>query len=374
MKKYVAIAIALLMICSVTVISVHASLNTYNSDVSLSISLNQKINPVSSSAQQVIMTVNTSKAVDLFSIGYTVVVPNGWKIDAIESGSSSILFKESEGHFSLKTGIVSWYSVSNCNSDAIAKITFTIPANTKAGSYSVGLQNVELATSDQNSDAPWMKQTSILATVVIGNSVPVTDCPKDSGCPISDYSDTLVDFWWHDGIHYCLENGLMNGVGKNASGKNCFDPNGITSRAMIVTILWRMEGKPSVNYNMTFKDVPAGTWYTEAIRWAASVGVVTGYDANKFGPDDNITREQLAAILYRYALNIKNKGTNVSLTQPLNFSDKNRISEYAVKSVHWCYAAGIVQGKGNNIFDPSGDATRAEAATMIYRFCNLIND
>ena len=189
------------------------------------------------------------------------------------------------------------------------------------------------------------------------------ECPKDSTCPLDRFDDTANDGWWHDGIHYCVENGLMTGVRSNQ-----FSPRGTTTRAMIVTILWRMEGEPVVDHAMSFTDVLPDMWYTEAIRWAQSTGIVKGYDAKTFGTYDAVTREQLSLILYRYAQS-KGEGFTGSWMFLLDFDDIDQIHAWADEAVHWCSMNGIVKGKENNLFDPRGNATRAEVATMIQRFC-----
>ena len=208
-------------------------------------------------------------------------------------------------------------------------------------------------------------------TVVIGSgsvtpSAPdagevTKDCPRDASCPIAQFTDTANDAWWHDGIHYCVEHGLMNGV-----GDELFDPNGTTSRAMIVTMLWRMKGRPATRSTMSFKDVPADAWYAEAVRWAQSTGIVKGYDADSFGPGDPITREQLAAILYRYAEYL---GVSVSQRADLSgYSDAGKICAWAAENMQWANAEGLVTGRSETTLFPQGMATRAEAATVIARF------
>ena len=206
---------------------------------------------------------------------------------------------------------------------------------------------------------------SVDVTFVKDGQSSVGDCPKDSTCPVDPFKDTANNAWWHDGIHYCVQQGLMNGVASDQ-----FAPNGTTTRAMIVTILWRMEGSPATSYGMSFTDVPAGQWYTEAIRWAQSTGVVTGYDAKTFGPNDNVTREQLAAILYRYTAH---KGGDVSKRSTLaQFTDVNQISSWALENIQWANAVGMVNGRTNTTIVPKGNATRAEAASMIQRFCQNV--
>ena len=149
-----------------------------------------------------------------------------------------------------------------------------------------------------------------------------------------------------------------------------FAPKLSTSRAMIVTVLWRLEGEPCVKYAMSFKDVKDGQWYTEAIRWAQSTGVVKGYSAEKFGPDDPITREQMAAIFCRYA---EYKGMDVSAEADLSkFTDANKIGSWAVDNVAWANAAGLMIGTSATTLDPRGLAAREQVAALLYRFCESI--
>ena len=190
-------------------------------------------------------------------------------------------------------------------------------------------------------------------------------CPRDYTCPMYGYTDLDRYAWYHDGVHFCLENDLMNGVSSNR-----FDPNGTTTRAMIVTILWRLEGDPVVNYAMDFSDVAANMWYTEAIRWAASEGIVEGYDG-KFDPTGEITREQFATILWRYA---KYKGYDVSVgenTNILSYDDAFDVAEWAIPAMQWACGAGLMQGDGVSL-TPKADATRAQAAALFQRFCENV--
>ena len=150
-------------------------------------------------------------------------------------------------------------------------------------------------------------------------------CPQDETCVYAKFTDANTKAWYHDGVHFCVENGYMQGVSDTK-----FAPSGTLSRGMIVTMLWRLGGEPVVNYAMSFKDVKADQWYTEAIRWAQSTGVVDGYSADSFGPNDNVTREQLAVILYNYA---KHKGIDTAKftenTNTLSHTDVFTISEWA---------------------------------------------
>jgi len=200
----------------------------------------------------------------------------------------------------------------------------------------------------------------------LDSSAAYTVCAKDDSCPIGAFGDLTAAAWYHDGVHYCLENGLMRGV---SGGK--FLPDGSTTRAQLVTILWRLEGSPKTTGAVRFGDTAGGAWYTEAVRWAAGCGVVKGYDNGCFGPNDAVTREQMAAILYRYA---QHKGYDVSAgedTNILSFDDALTVSEYAIPAMQWACGSGMVNGiaqKGGMLLAPRDTTTRAQTATLLTRF------
>ena len=178
------------------------------------------------------------------------------------------------------------------------------------------------------------------------------------------FADVPAGAWFEDAVRYVYENGLMNGTGETA-----FSPDATTSRAMIVTILWRLEDEPVVNYLMDFTDVDPAAYYAEAVRWAASEGIVTGTSATSFAPGDPITREQLATMLYRYA---QTMGYDVSIgeeTNILSYTDFADMSEYAIPAMQWACGAGIINGTSESTLTPQGSATRAQLAAMIMRFC-----
>lgn len=180
-----------------------------------------------------------------------------------------------------------------------------------------------------------------------------------------NFTDVEDGQWYAGSIEYVYHRGMMSGVGNNR-----FDVDGTTTRAMIVSILWRLEGRPEVNYQMKFTDVPAGQWYTESVRWAAKENIVAGWDG-KFNPMGEITREQFAAILWRYA---KYKGYDVSVGESTNingYKDASSISQYAVPAVKWACGAGLMVGDGKNL-TPQADATRAQSAALFQRFCEKV--
>ena len=179
------------------------------------------------------------------------------------------------------------------------------------------------------------------------------------------FTDVPEGAWYEDAAAYVYKHGLMAGTSATT-----FAPDVTTSRAMIATILWRMAGSPVVNYAMNYTDVAQGQWCSEAIRWATSEGVVTGYGNGLFGTNDPITREQLATMLWRYA---QTEGYDVSIgedTNILSYTDVADLSEYAIPAMQWAVGAGIINGTGDgSTLTPQGQATRAQAAVMLQRFC-----
>ena len=178
------------------------------------------------------------------------------------------------------------------------------------------------------------------------------------------FADVAENAWYTDAVRYVYEHDLMDGIGSTT-----FAPDATTSRAMIATILWRMAGSPAVNGSIGFSDVADGQWYSEAIRWAASEGIVDGYGNGSFGPNDPITREQFAAMLWRYAASA---GYDVSIgesTNILSYADATDVSEYAIPAMQWACGSGVITGISEATLVPLGEATRAQAATMLMRFC-----
>lgn len=185
-------------------------------------------------------------------------------------------------------------------------------------------------------------------------------------CPSEPYTDIDQSLWYHEAVDYVIENELMIGY-----GNGIFKPNADTTRAMLTVMLWRLNGSPVVNYLLDFEDVEEGQWYTEAIRWAKSEGIATGYGNGYFGTNDAITREQMVTILWRYA---QYKGIDVSVgenTNILSYDDAFDVAEYAIPAMQWACGAGLMQGDGVNL-TPKADATRAQAAALFQRFCENV--
>ena len=179
------------------------------------------------------------------------------------------------------------------------------------------------------------------------------------------YYDVHKDDWFSEDVRFVFEKGLMSGT-----DETIFSPNKTMTRAMVVTVLWRLEGQPTGD-NITFDDVKSDAYYYNAVAWAAENKIVSGYNENTFGSDDDVTREQLATIFYRFA---GHKGYDISKKADLSkFSDIDTISDYAVNAVEWTIANGIISGTSENTISPQGNALRCQVAAILKRFCNNYN-
>mgnify|MGYP000319953332 CR=1 FL=1 len=184
---------------------------------------------------------------------------------------------------------------------------------------------------------------------------------ENPGTGANPFTDVSEKDWFYSDVMFVYENGLMLGT-----SKTLFSPHGTATRGMMATILWRMEGSPVPKGKNSFTDVEAEKWYADAITWTAENGIFAGYGKDKFGPDDPITREQLAAIFYRYA---DYKGYDLTVKGNLDkFKDADKITDYAKTAMQWAVGSGLMKGKSGNLLDPQGTATRAEIAAMLHRF------
>ena len=192
----------------------------------------------------------------------------------------------------------------------------------------------------------------------------------DEETPLSEgivdpFVDVSIDSWYADAVQYVYENGMMSGTSETT-----FSPNLTTTRGMIVTILYRLENEPTVTGTTAFTDVAADQYYANAVAWAAQNGIVSGTTATTFAPNNAITREQMAAILYRYA---QFKGYDVSAKADLSvYTDAASVGAYAVDAMAWANGAGLITGTSATTLTPAGNATRAQVATILMRFCENI--
>lgn len=200
------------------------------------------------------------------------------------------------------------------------------------------------------------------SAVKVGVSyVKATETPSET-----KFNDVSANDWFASAVDYVTGKGMMNGTADNT-----FSPKANTTRGMVVTVLYRLENQPSTSA-ASFTDVASGAYYANAVAWANANGIVSGYGSGKFGPNDKVTREQLAAILYRYA---QYKKYDVSVgedTNILSYDDAQSISTYAIPAIQWACGAGVVTGKSGSKLDPKGNATRAEVAAMLMRFCENV--
>lgn len=191
---------------------------------------------------------------------------------------------------------------------------------------------------------------AFFTSVLLSASILASSCAA-----VSSFSDVPQDAWYAGAVAYCVDAELMHGTSATT-----FSPDATTSRAMLVTILYRQAGSPQAG-DAAFADVPSGAWYHDAVSWACEAGIASGYSAQRFGPNDPITREQLAALLWRSA------GSPVP-DSAATFPDQSVISAFAQQAAAWAQQAGIITGRDGGRFDPHGLATRAETAAILSRY------
>ncbi|MBR6646035.1 MAG: S-layer homology domain-containing protein [Clostridia bacterium] len=267
--------------------------------------------------------------------------------------------------------------------EQMANHIFDLPAGEYRYEISASGYYDEIGTfniSEEDADKHILKNinVSLYKQTGGGSFVSNTDGKKDSGTtpqiqpqpeitkPISIseiFADVSKDAWYNTAVKYVHEKGLFSGTDKG------FEPDSPMTRAMLVTVLYRLDNAKNESAELTFADVPKDAWYFESVIWAAQNGIVQGMTENAFMPDGNITREQLAVILYRYAVSqgIKTEIKNIS------FADTDDISDYAKDAVSFAVNSGIINGKGNNMLCPTDKASRAEVATMMMRFAEVVN-
>ena len=254
-----------------------------------------------------------------------------------------------------------------------AAVTVVIPL--KEGQVGAGIRvfyvaddgaMTEVPTTYNNKEARFVVE-HFSNYVVTYDAEKIEACPKDDTCPISAYTDAVPTAWYHDGVHFVIDAGIMQGF-----GNGIFKPNGTTTRAQAAMILWNMEGKPAATgETIDFADVEAGAWYADAIAWASSVGVVNGWTDSAtgkqvFSPATDVTREQFAAMLYRYA-QLKGDGFTGLWAFQLDFPDAGNVASWATEAMSWMVMKGVINGMDGKL-NPQGNATRAQVANMIYRF------
>ena len=323
---------------------------------------------------------------DVTKDGYTFL---GWfnaaeggdkvtQIEATETGNKTFYAYWQKNETPVKTWSITYVAdggvINSSYPTSYVEGTVTVlPTNvTKPGytflgwftAYSGGVQVKQIEateTGEKTFYARWQKNVLPPPPITPGTpSAPVT--PARPAAPVGlPFADVSGSDWFYNDVRYVYEKGIMDGTGIDR-----FSPNAPLTRAMIVTILYRMAGSPSVSGSSDFTDVAAGKWFAKAVAWAAANGIVNGYGSGLFGPNDPVTREQLAAILYRYA--VYGGMTAVTLEENLgSFADTAQLSAYAIQAMNWAVGQGLINGSGSNLV-PKAQATRAQVAAIIHRY------
>lgn len=252
-------------------------------------------------------------------------------------------------------------SPSNAEKGATVTITLSPDKGYKLDKLTVTDGSGKTVSTVKKSDTVYTFTMPASAVKVGVSYVKATETPSET-----KFNDVSANDWFASAVDYVTGKGMMNGTADNT-----FSPKANTTRGMVVTVLYRLENQPSTSA-ASFTDVASGAYYANAVAWANANGIVSGYGSGKFGPNDKVTREQLAAILYRYA---QYKKYDVSVgedTNILSYDDAQSISSYAIPAIQWACGAGVVTGKSGSKLDPKGNATRAEVAAMLMRFCENV--
>lgn len=250
-------------------------------------------------------------------------------------------------------------SPSNAEKGAVITITLSPDKGYKLDKLTVTDGSGKTVSTVKKSDTVYTFTMPASAVKVGVSYVKATETPSET-----KFNDVSANDWFASAVDYVTGKGMMNGTADNT-----FSPKANTTRGMVVTVLYRLENQPSTSA-ASFTDVASGAYYANAVAWANANGIVSGYGSGKFGPNDKVTREQLAAILYRYA---QYKKYDVSGANSLDgYTDVQSVSSYAVPALQWANAAGVVTGKSGSKLDPKGNATRAEVAAMLMRFCENV--
>lgn len=288
--------------------------------------------PKSNDAGVSSITVAGFKAVAGANNSYTVTVPYG---TVVKTGSFVIVTRHPRATVSALTNTRNIWSFTVTAEDGVTTAVYTVTVNTAALPEPItpGVDNKKPA------------------------SKPEVKLP---------FTDVSTSDWFYDDVAFVYENGLFSGTDSRS-----FSPNASMTRAMLVTVLYRLEGEPTVTGRSSFTDVRSGAYYEKAVIWAAANGIVTGTDSTSFSPDAKVTREQLAAILYRYA-QCRKLDTDVS-AKLNSFTDTDSVSAYASEALGWAVSEGLINGASGKLM-PKGDATRAQVAAILHRFVkNVLN-
>lgn len=311
-------------------------------------------------------TVKNSTSADITVNGQTIKPTESYTFKYTHSsGGSSGGSSSGKTTYKVTTSAVNngGVNASPSNAEKGATITITLSPNKgyKLDKLTVTDGSGKSVSTVKKSDTVYTFTMPASAVKVGVSYVKATETPSKT-----TFNDVSANDWFASAVDYVTGKGMMNGTADNT-----FSPKANTTRGMVVTVLYRLENQPSTSA-ASFTDVASGAYYANAVAWANANGIVSGYGSGKFGPNDKVTREQLAAILYRYA---QYKKYDVSVgedTNILSYDDAQSISSYAIPAIQWACGAGVVTGKSGSKLDPKGNATRAEVAAMLMRFCENV--
>lgn len=311
-------------------------------------------------------TVKNSTSADITVNGQTIKPTKSYTFKYTHSsGSSSGGSSSGKTTYKVTTSAVNNGGVnaspSNAEKGATITITLSPDKGYKLDKLTVTDGSGKTVSTVKKSDTVYTFTMPASAVKVGVSYVKATETPSKT-----KFNDVSANDWFASAVDYVTGKGMMNGTADNT-----FSPKANTTRGMVVTVLYRLENQPSTSV-ASFTDVASGAYYANAVAWANANGIVSGYGSGKFGPNDKVTREQLAAILYRYA---QYKKYDVSVgedTNILSYDDAQSISSYAIPAIQWACGAGVVTGKSGSKLDPKGNATRAEVAAMLMRFCENV--
>ena len=263
-------------------------------------------------------------------------------------------------------------SVSNAKAGDKVTLTLTPDEGYQAAGVTVTDKNGKDVPVTKNEDGTYsftMPSTAVTVTPAFEKAGETPEQPGETpATPDAGdrFADVSPDAWYKDAVDWAVDKGVMNGM-----SETIFAPDSSCTRAMVVTMLWRLAGQPAADAGAPFTDVSDGVWYADAVAWAARTGAVKGTGDTTFSPDTPVTREQLAAILYRYAQD-QGKGFTGAWAFPLDFSDAADVSEYAYEPLCWMTMNNVITGMGDGTLAPQANATRAQIAAMFMRFAETM--
>lgn len=300
---------------------------------------------------------------DTYNSIATFINPHGFSKFTFTAASTAVAEIGEDSYTSLQAAVDAVK-----NGETITVLTENVLTATASGNKTFTIAGANITPNVTITAAPGYTITNQGNTYTVkktggGTTTPGDEtCKKDSTCPISKFTDASPTAWYHDGVHYVLENSLMFGTGNNK-----FSPNATLTRAELAQILYNKAGKPAVTGASTFTDVPASAWYAKAVAWAQQNNIVSGVGGGKFAPNDKITREQIAVMLY-------NDAGKKAVTGTLNFKDAANVSDWAKDAMLWAtqnkVINGAAQADGTLLLNPTNGATRAETAAMLANYYN----